>query len=291
MTRLGGRAHRRAPRASRRAAATGQVRLTYSYDRPQTARPAIPANGLLRKRPQRPFGGPHKTCSRDASNPHQHSDCAKSTERDRNGRNRLIQLCKPEVTGSIPVRSTSLPSPVGGGRLPPTSRHCAPSCERSVWLTHSHSHAWTQRRARKPRCLEIFQLRHGPLLRLSSSLATGRSTARSRARSGLSPLGSGHAAEVRPRPPLRDRSSTQSRSSSTTTADRRRGGSGRRGAATSKTTPARPCPIAVRGSRIGHRTWRSSARAGIPRSAGTGAERGVGERAVRRRLQGLQGRR
>jgi hypothetical protein len=102
---------------------------------------------------------------------------------------------------------------VGGGRLPPTSRHCAPSCERSVWLTHSHSHAWTQRRARKPRCLEIFQFRHGPLLRLSSSLTTRRSTARSRARSGLSPLRSGHAAEVRPRPPLRDRSSTQSRSS------------------------------------------------------------------------------
>jgi hypothetical protein len=58
MTRLGGRAHRRAPRASRRAAATGQVRLTYSYDRPQTARPAISANGLLGKRAQRPFGGP-----------------------------------------------------------------------------------------------------------------------------------------------------------------------------------------------------------------------------------------
>src|SRR5215211_3721613 len=38
---------------------------------------------------------------------HEHWDCANQAEAVANGRHGLIQLCKPEVTGSIPVRSTS----------------------------------------------------------------------------------------------------------------------------------------------------------------------------------------
>ena len=65
------------------------------------------ANVLLRKRSQTLLGAFPEPTPRGGRNPASINGFAKRSEPDRNASKALIQLCKPEVTGSIPVRSTS----------------------------------------------------------------------------------------------------------------------------------------------------------------------------------------
>jgi hypothetical protein len=78
-------------------------------------RAADAANGLLRKRAQAPFHAVSYRPGQTASNWHEHCDCGKQAEVHRNSRNGSFQLCNPEVTGSIPIRSITFAGPSSAG--------------------------------------------------------------------------------------------------------------------------------------------------------------------------------
>src|SRR6059058_3422247 len=68
--------------------------------------PDAAANGLLRKRAQTPFGALPADARTGPANRYEHRDWRQRAEANRNSQNGSVQLCKPEVTGSIAVRST-----------------------------------------------------------------------------------------------------------------------------------------------------------------------------------------